>query len=390
VAWRPQSMYHNSYIRAQPRTINIAIHSPEICYTTQKHSTNMEFEVPKMQKAMVFEKQGDPIKLKDIPVPSPGPDQVLINIKYTGVCHTDLHAWKGDWPLVAKLPLVGGHEGAGVVVAVGELVDDIQVGDHAGIKWLNSSCGQCEFCMASDEPVCKKALLSGYTVDGTFQQYALVNARHAARIPKHLPLDAIAPVLCGGITVYKALKESHTKPGDTVVITGAGGGLGTLAVQYAKAMGLRTIAIDSGDEKKQVCTQLGAEVFVDFAKEDVVAKVKESTGGLGAHAVILLAVSEGPFQQGTEYCRSRGSVVCVGLPAGARVSAGVFDTVVRMLTIKGSYVGNRLDTQEAIDFFARGLISAPYKVAKLSELPEIFEKMGKGQITGRYVLDMRE
>lgn len=348
----------------------------------------MAVEIPKMQWAQVFTENRGPIELKQIPVPVPGPDEVLINIKYTGVCHTDLHAWKGDWPLEIKLPLVGGHEGAGVVVQVGELVKDLQVGDHAGIKWLNGSCGACEFCMASDEPLCGSAVLSGYTRDGTFQQYAVVNAGHAARIPKHLPLDAVAPILCGGITVYKALKESGAKAGDTVVITGAGGGLGTLALQYAKAMGYRTIAVDSGDEKAQICTQkLGAEVFVDFAKEDVVESIKGHTGGLGAHAVILLAVTEKPFQQATEYCRSRGAVVCVGLPAGAKISAAVFPTVVRMLTIKGSYVGNRLDTQEAIDFFARGLITAPFKVAKLSELPKIYELMEKNQIAGRYVLD---
>lgn len=347
-----------------------------------------EYAIPTMQWAQVFEKNGGPIEYKQIPVPTPGPDEILINVKYTGVCHTDLHAWKGDWPLAMKLPLVGGHEGAGVVVAVGELVKDIKIGDHAGIKWLNSSCGQCDFCMASDEPICESAVLSGYTRDGTFQQYAVVNAGHAARIPKHLPLDAMAPILCGGITVYKALKESQAKAGNTVVITGAGGGLGTLALQYAKAMGFRTIAVDTGDEKAQICTQkLGAEVFVDFMKEDVIESVKKHTGGLGAHAVILLAVSEKPFQQATEYCRSRGTVVCVGLPAGAKITAGVFSTVVRMLTIRGSYVGNRLDTQEAIDFFARGLISAPYKVGKLSELPKVYELMEKGQIAGRYVLD---
>lgn len=154
--------------------------------------------------------------------------------------------------------------------------------------------------MASDESLCQQASLSGYTMDGTFQQYALANSAHAARIPKEVPLDAISPILCAGITVYKALKESQAKSGQTVVITGAGGGLGTLALQYAKAMGFRTIAIDTGDEKEQVAKKLGAEVFVDFAKDDVIAKVKESTGGLGAHAVILLAVSEKPFQQATE------------------------------------------------------------------------------------------
>lgn len=348
----------------------------------------MAGQIPELQWAQVFEKNNGPIEYKQIPVPKPGPDEVLVNIKYTGVCHTDLHAWKGDWPLDSKLPLVGGHEGAGVVAAVGELVTDIKVGDHAGIKWLNGSCGACDFCMASDEPLCAHALLSGYTVDGTFQQYCIGKAAHVARIPKEVKLDAIAPVLCAGITVYKALKESGARSGNTVAITGAGGGLGSLACQYAKAMGFRVLAIDGGDEKKEMClNKLGAEDYVDFTKQDVVAAVKDLTGGLGAHAVILLAVSEKPFQQATEYCRSRGTVVCVGLPAKARISAEVFPTVVRMITIKGSYVGNRLDTQEAIDFFKRGLINAPFKTAKLSELKEVFKLMEEGKIVGRYVLD---
>jgi len=244
--------------------------------------------------------------------------------------------------------------------------------------------------MATDEPLCLKPSNSGFTIDGTFQQYALVNSSHAARISKDLPLDAVAPVLCGGITAYKALKESGAKPGNTVVITGAGGGLGTFALQYAKAMGLRTIAIDGGDEKGRACKTLGAEVYIDFLKENVVERVKAETGGLGAHVAILFAVSEAPFHQATDYVRKRGVVVCVGLPTGAELRASVLSTVARMLTIKGSYVGNRLDTKEAIDFFARGLISAPFKVGKLSELPKIYEMMERNQITGRYVLDMSE
>jgi len=344
-------------------------------------------EIPEKQWAQVYDRSNGPIEYKQIPVAEPASDEVLINIKYSGVCHTDLHAWKGDWPLDTKLPLVGGHEGAGVVVKTGELIKDIKVGDHVGIKWLNGSCGACDFCMAGDEPLCPQALLSGYTVDGSFQQYAIGKAAHVARIPKHLPLDAMSPILCAGLTVYKALKESNAKPGQTVAITGAGGGLGSLALQYGKAMGFRMLAIDGGDEKKKLCTDLGAEAFVDFQKEDVVSRVKEQTGGQGAHAVILLAVSEKPFQQATEYCRPRGAVVCVGMPAKAKISAEVFPTVVRMITIKGSYVGNRLDTQEAIGFFERGLINAPFKTVKLEKLPEIFEQMEKGTIAGRIVLD---
>ncbi|CAN9108232.1 GroES-like protein [Alternaria alternata] len=347
-------------------------------------------EIPKEQWAQVIEKTGGPVDYKKIPVQKPGPDEVLVNIKYSGVCHTDLHAVNGDWPLATKLPLVGGHEGAGVVVARGDLVTDVEIGDYAGVKWLNGSCLACDFCQQADEPLCPKPLLSGYTVDGTFQQYCIAKAAHVARIPKECDLAAIAPVLCAGITVYKGLKESGVKPGQFAAIVGAGGGLGSLACQYAKAMGVRTIAIDTGDEKKKMCTEeLGAEAFVDFStSKNLVADVQKATpDGLGPHVVILVAVNEKPFQQAAEYVRPRGTVICIGLPAGAYLKAPVFETVIKMIRIQGSYVGNRKDSSEAIEFFRRGLIKAPYKVVGLSELQMVYDKMNKGAIAGRYVLD---
>jgi len=348
-------------------------------------------EIPTEQWAQVIEKTGGPVEYKKIPVQKPGPDEVLVNIKYSGVCHTDLHALQGDWPLPIKLPLVGGHEGAGIVVAKGDLATGVEIGDHAGVKWLNGSCLACEFCQKSDEPLCPKPLLSGYTVDGTFQQYCIAKAAHIAHLPKEVPLDAVAPVLCAGITVYKGLKESGAKPGQWVAIVGAGGGLGSLAQQYARAMGIRVIAIDSGDEKKKMCLeQQGAEHFVDFAtSKDLVKDVQAATpDGLGPHAVLLVAVNEKPFQQAAEYIRPRGTVVCIGMPAGAFLKAPVFESVVKMITIKGSYVGNRQDSAEPIDFYARGLIKAPFKIVGLSELQMVYDKMKKGDIAGRYVLDM--
>ncbi|OLN92280.1 Alcohol dehydrogenase 1-like protein 1 [Colletotrichum chlorophyti] len=346
-------------------------------------------EIPSEQWAQVIEKTGGPAVYKKIPVQKPGPDEVLINVKYSGVCHTDLHAMMGDWPLDTKIPLVGGHEGAGVVVARGELVKDVEIGEHAGIKWLNGSCLSCTFCQDADEPLCPHALLSGYTVDGSFQQYAIAKAAHVARIPKDVSLEAVAPVLCAGITVYKGLKESGVRAGQWVAIVGAGGGLGSLALQYAKAMGIHTVAIDGGDEKAEMCKKLGATAFVDFTtSSNLVQDVKKATPeGLGPHAVILLAVSEKPFQQASEYVRSRGTVVCIGLPANAYLRAPVFDTVIRMINIKGSYVGNRKDTAEALDFFQRGLINAPFKTVGLSQLNEVYDMMKKGQIAGRYVVD---
>jgi len=347
-------------------------------------------EVPKKQMACVIEKTGGPVEYKEIDVAKPGPDEILINIKYSGVCHTDLHALNGDWPVPTKLPLVGGHEGAGVVVAKGDLVEGWELGDHAGVKWINGSCLACDFCQQSDEPLCAKALLSGYTVDGTFQQYCIAKAAHVARLHKDIPLDAVAPVLCAGITVYKGLKESGARPGQTVAIVGAGGGLGSLAQQYAKAMGLHVIAIDSGEEKRKLSMDtMGATAFVDFAtSKNVIKDVQAATeDGQGPHAVILVAVNEKPFQQAAEYVRPRGTVVCIGLPAGAYLKAPVFESVIKMVTIKGSYVGNRKDTAEALEFYRRGLIKSPYKVVGLSELQKVYDLMHEGKIAGRYVVD---
>lgn len=344
--------------------------------------------IPKTQKAVVFETNGGPLLYKtDYPVPTPASDEILVNVKYSGVCHTDLHAWKGDWPLGTKLPLVGGHEGAGVVVAKGQNVTNFEIGDYAGIKWLNGSCLGCEFCLKSAESNCAQAILSGYTHDGSFQEYATAKAVHAASIPQGTDLAKIAPILCAGITVYKAIKVSEAKPGEWIAITGAGGGLGSLAIQYAKAMGLRVIGIDTGDAKAELCKELGAEAFVDFLKtKDIVKDVQAITKG-GPHAVIHVAVSEKAIGVSTEYVRPCGTIVLVGLPAGAVAKSEVFSHVVKTINIKGSYVGNRADTAEAIDFFTRGLVKCPIKTVGLSELESVYELMEKGQIVGRYVVD---
>ena len=236
----------------------------------------------------------------------------------------------------------------------------------------------------------------------------MADAAHVARIPASVPdseLGQIAPVLCAGITVYKGLKEAGIKAGEWVAVVGAAGGLGSMAVQYAKAMGYRVLAVDGGggEEKRRVCVDvLGAERYVDYtcAKDDqeMVKLVRDATAGgdddddgllsgEGPHAVLLLAVQERPFQQATQYVRSRGTVVCIGLPANAQLRAPVFDTVVRMITIKGSYVGNRRDTAEALDFYARGLIKVLTKVVGLSELSDVYARMEEGSIVGRYVVD---
>nr|AAA34409.1 alcohol dehydrogenase III [Saccharomyces cerevisiae] len=343
--------------------------------------------IPKTQKGVIFYENKGNLHYKDIPVPEPKPNEILINVKYSGVCHTDLHAWHGDWPLPVKLPLVGGHEGAGVVVKLGSNVKGWKVGDLAGIKWLNGSCMTCEFCESGHESNCPDADLSGYTHDGSFQQFATADAIQAAKIQQGTDLAEVAPILCAGVTVYKALKEADLKAGDWVAISGAAGGLGSLAVQYATAMGYRVLGIDAGEEKEKLFKKLGGEVFIDFTKtKNMVSDIQEATKG-GPHGVINVSVSEAAISLSTEYVRPCGTVVLVGLPANAYVKSEVFSHVVKSINIKGSYVGNRADTREALDFFSRGLIKSPIKIVGLSELPKVYDLMEKGKILGRYVVD---
>ncbi|KAJ4171305.1 alcohol dehydrogenase [Fusarium falciforme] len=337
--------------------------------------------IPETQKGVIFYESHGKLEYKDIPVPKPKANELLINVKYSGVCHTDLHAWHGDWPLPVKLPLVGGHEGAGVVVGMGENVKGWKIGDYAGIKWLNGSCMACEYCELGNESNCPHADLSGYTHDGSFQQYATADAVQAAHIPQGTDLAQVAPILCAGITVYKALKSANLMAGHWVAISGAAGGLGSLAVQYAKAMGYRVLGIDGGEDPSVVKSSL-----TSLRKKDIVGAVLKATDG-GAHGVINVSVSEAAIEASTRYVRANGTTVLVGMPAGAKCCSDVFNQVVKSISIVGSYVGNRADTREALDFFARGLVKSPIKVVGLSTLPEIYEKMEKGQIVGRYVVD---
>ncbi|KAF8602276.1 GroES-like protein [Ceratobasidium sp. AG-I] len=358
-----------------------------------------DLSIPKTQKVAIFEKAGGPIQILEKPVVQESElkaGEVLVKVMYSGVCHTDLHALLGDWPLDSKLPLIGGHEGSGFVVAIGAGTHSpIKIGQAVGIKWLADSCLSCEYCARAligsflnrNESVCGDAKLSGYTVDGSFQQYAVSYANHVTPIPESIGLDLAAPILCAGVT---AIKQANTQPGDIIVISGAGGGLGHLAIQYAiNGFGLRVIALDSGDEKKALCQKLGAESFVDFkTSPDIIEELKRVADGKGPHAAIVASASSAGYDQALQYLRPGGVLVAVGLPPGAKIEADVFWTVVRSITVKGSYVGNREDARQALDIAARGRVRTTFRVEPLASLPEVFKEMKEGKLAGRVVLDM--
>ncbi|GAA5931344.1 zinc-dependent alcohol dehydrogenase [Sporobolomyces koalae] len=351
-------------------------------------------DYPKSGCACVFADSNAEIQFKqDHPVPSRSElrsGQVLVKVEYSGVCHTDLHAWKGDWPAKPKKNLVGGHEGCGPIVAIAEgTLTNLKVGQNVGIKWLADSCLDCENCREGIEATCSQAECSGYTVDGTFQQYAVSFARHVTPIPEGLPLEVAAPILCAGVTVYRGILNASLRAGQQVVVVGAGGGLGHLAIQYASAMGLRPIAIDTGDDKRKLCASYGADKFIDFKDykdtQEFINAIKEATDG-GPHAAIVAAAGASAYEAALEYIRPTGTLVAIGLPPDTFIKANVFFTVFHSKRIVGSYVGNRQDAVEALDFAARGKVSPRIEVVPLSKLTEVYERMEKGQVAGRIVL----
>src|SRR5271165_7029594 len=238
----------------------------------------IQMMIPKTMRAAVVEKFGEPLVVREVPVPIPGPGQALIEIHASGVCHTDLHAADGDWPVKPTLPFIPGHEGAGIVVALGPGVTHLKEGDRVGIVWLHSACGYCSFCLSGWETLCLQQKNSGYSVNGSFAQYAVGQADYLGRIPEGLSFEQAAPILCAGVTTYKGLKQTGTRPGEWAVISGAGG-LGHVAIQYAKAMGLHVAAVDLGPEKMALARKLVAEIAIDARNQDPPMEIQKQIGG---------------------------------------------------------------------------------------------------------------
>lgn len=335
-------------------------------------------------KAAVVDQFTTPLQIKDVPKPSAGLGQLLVRIKACGVCHTDLHAAHGDWPVKPKLPLIPGHEGVGVIEEVGEGVAHLQVGDRVGIPWLYSACGYCEYCLTGRETLCLSQQNAGYSVDGSYAEYCLADADYVVKIPDNLDFIEAAPLFCAGVTTYKALKVSEAKPGDWVAIFGVGG-LGHLAVQYAKAMGLNVIAVDTHDDKLTLAEDLGANRSINPLKEDAAVYIQRELGGV--HASICTAVSKQAFDQAYRAVRRGGSCVAVGLPP-EKMEIPIFDTVLNGVKVVGSIVGSRRDLQETLQFAAEGKVKAITETRHLDEINEIFSEMESGAINGRIVLDM--
>jgi alcohol dehydrogenase, propanol-preferring len=338
--------------------------------------------MPKTMKAAFVTEFGKPLTIGELPVPQIKSDQVLVKIEACGVCHTDVHAADGDWPVKPTPPFVPGHEGIGRVVEVGRSAKGIKEGDRVGIPWLFEACGRCDYCLTSRETMCESATYGGYTANGGFAEYCAAPADYVGRIPDGVDSVAAGPIICAGVTVYKGIKVADCKPGEWFVVSGVGG-LGHLAIQYAKAMGLCVAAVDVADDKLELAKSLGASLTVNAKNVDPVKAIQEGIGG--AQGVLITAVSKGAFAQGTGMLRRGGTCVLNGLPPGD-FPLSIFDVVFRCITIRGSLVGTRSDLKEALAFAAAGQVKAHIETTTLDNVNEVLQRLRNGKVSGRVVL----
>jgi alcohol dehydrogenase, propanol-preferring len=333
-------------------------------------------------KAAVVRQFGQPLVIEDRPIPEPGHGQITVKMQASGLCHTDIHAANGDWPVKPTPPFVPGHEGVGTVYAVGDGVTSIKVGDVVATPWLGYACGECKHCLTGWETLCLKQQNTGYSVDGCYAEYYLAEAAYAGRVPAGIDPFEAAPLTCAGVTTYKAIKVGNVRPNDLVAISGIGG-LGHLALQYAKIFGGTVAAIDITDEKLALAKELGADMVIDARTQDPAA-VLRSYGG--ADVAVGLAVSDKSFATAYAGLRRGGRLVLVALPAEGTLRIPVFDTVLNGTSVIGSIVGTRADLADVFALHAQGRTRVIYETRELASVNESIAEVLSGNARARLVL----
>ncbi|KAK9415186.1 putative Alcohol dehydrogenase 1 [Seiridium unicorne] len=359
--------------------------------------SEINFDVPKECIAGVVINEGPDfhIEVKNVPVPEIGPDDVLIKLNATGLCMSDVHFMLHDWaypPMSVFNTQCAGHEGAGVIVKVGENVKHLKIGQRAGYKPIQDICHgmfTCWECQNGRETYCQKAVLTGLHIDGSYKQYIKSPERYTTLIPDGVSDHIAGPVMCSASTVYTSLKESGLRPGQWACFPGGGGGVGIQGVQLAAAMGLRIVVVDTGAERRNLAKESGAEAFIDFKEvENPAARVVEITAG-GAHGVFVTAIQSYPIALDYLGPRVCGVVMCIGIPPFGQFHMDVDPSRLlgRNQTIKGTLVSSLADVAETLNFAARGKLRMKPTVVGLSKFDESVQKLRNGQVAGRIVVD---
>ena len=352
--------------------------------TTTLERSQAPQDVPTRMLAAVVESFDRPLRVSEVDTPTPGPGEILVRIEASGLCHTDIHAAHGDWPVKPSLPFIPGHEGVGIVEVLGSGVTEVGLGDRVAVPWLGYACGTCDHCVSGWETLCLQQRNTGYSVDGGFAEFIRASARYVVRVPDGVePADA-APLTCAGVTTYKAVKVSKARPSDLVAVFGIGG-LGHMAVQYARIAGARVVAVDLQDDKLELARELGADVTVNASAEDPAAAI-QALGG--ADAAIALAVAPQAFRDAYGSLKRGGTLVFVGLPADNGVEIPIFETVLNGITIVGSIVGTRIDLREVFELHAAGRTRVIRETWPLAEVNEAIAEVEHGRVPARVVFTL--
>lgn len=333
-------------------------------------------------KAAVVPELKAALEIKEIDVPAPGPGQVLVRIEASGLCHTDIHAAHGDWPVKPKMPLIPGHEGVGIVEQVGEGVEESMIGQRVALPWLGKACGECKYCIGGSETYCQSPEYMGYTIDGGYAEYTLGFASHVVPVPEGVSAFDAAPITCAGVTTYAALKAARPLPAERVLVVGIGG-LGHLGLQYANVFGCETIAADITQEKLDLAKELGANHVVN-SRENMAEQVR----ALGGADIALVTVpSPAVMAAARDSLNPKGRLVLVGLPADNEITLPVFETVLNGITVQGSLVGTRNDLAECFQLHALGRTRVIAESVKLEDVNECFDKVLSGDVPARLVFE---
>jgi propanol-preferring alcohol dehydrogenase len=335
-------------------------------------------------KAAVVTSFTSSLEIIEREIPEPASGQVLVRLETCGLCHTDIHAARGDWPVRPSLPFTPGHEGIGIVEKLGADVTSRRIGERVAIAWLGSACGACRYCIDGRETLCEQQANSGYSVDGAFAEYAVASAAYVVPVPDGISSVDAAPLSCAGVTTYKALRVAHVEPTELVGIFGIGG-LGHLAVQYASIMGGTVLAVDIEKDKLLLAQDLGAEHLVNAAEVDPVAAI-QALGGLDV--AVVVAASPIVFEQAFNSLRRGGRLICVALPAdGATMTISIFDTVIKAISVIGSIVGTRQDLAEVFALHAAGKTRVIAETRSIDDINDAIAEVLSGKVPARLVFE---
>jgi propanol-preferring alcohol dehydrogenase len=333
-------------------------------------------------RAAVLHAFGEPLALEDVSDPEPRPGEVVVRLETCGLCHTDIHTAHGDWEAAPALPLVPGHEGIGAVERRGDGVD-LAVGARVAVPWLGSACGECGLCASGRENLCPRQQNTGYTHDGCFAELARADARYVVPVPDGVdPVDA-APLSCAGLTTYAAVQAAGTRPGDRLAVFGIGG-LGHLAVQYARLAGAEVVAVDLVPEKLELALELGAAHAVEAGEA---ARAIRALGGV--ERAVVVAAAPAAAQAAFASLRRGGTMVLVALPRRGVLELPIVPTVLKGITVTGSIVGTRAQLAEVLELHARGETRVVTETRRLEDVNEAMAEVESGRVPGRVVFDLR-